>query len=98
MEETVEPTKKIAEMGTFMFRRADVRGKVIKMRQFHHAAMRLALKEGRGEDADIYLAKVRAMKVFLDDLDTLPFFKNPEATEAVPKADVLAARQKGPSQ
>lgn len=84
---TAESPTKSAQAGTVMFRRADVRGKIMKLRQFNRRAMKLALQEGRQADADIHLGKVRSMVALLNDLDKLPLFENPAAVDAMSPID-----------
>lgn len=80
----VETPVKTAQPGALMFRRSDVRGKVMKLRQFNHRAMKLALSEGRIEDADLHRGKVRSLVAILNELDELPIFENPAPIEASP--------------
>lgn len=77
------PVPKTAQAGTAMFRRADVRQRIMRLRKFNREAMKLALKEGRTTDADIHLGKVRTLVSLLNELDKLPLFENPVTIEAL---------------
>ena len=75
---------KTAQPGAIMYRRSDVRGKVMKIKQFNVQARRLALSEDRHEDAELHLAKIRSLTAILYELDDVPMFENPIAVEVMP--------------
>jgi hypothetical protein len=78
---------KVAKAGTIMVRRSDVMHLFSRSYRKSIAAMHLAQDEGRHADAEIFLARIRAIKSVRDDLFIkIPAFINPQDINEEPAA------------
>lgn len=76
-------TPKVAHVGTQMLRRSDVRAATLKIKAYAIRALQLAKEEGRWQDVDLCLAKVRTATAIVNEiLDACPVFINAQAIEA----------------